>query len=142
MKGKSKSVWLWNKNKSKYYSDNNKQWTSRVIQSCLDFSETFYRQPTLWLHDLCLENLTVHGNEFHLFFGQGISPQIYHFCCTPDIASIGTIFKTFSYDSVSDLDSKPSPSQQRMNTLRDTPQSRVNSRVPTLLYKKGLVQIR
>ena len=84
----------------------------------------------------------MHGNEFHLFFGQGISPQIYHFCCTPDIASIGTIFKAFSYDSVSDRESNQSPSRQRMNELRDTPQSRVTSRVATLLYKKGLVQIR
>ena len=25
------------------------------------------RQPTLWLQDLCLEVLTVHGNELHLF---------------------------------------------------------------------------
>ena len=25
-----------------------------------------YRQPTLWLHDLCLEILTVHGNDLRL----------------------------------------------------------------------------
>ena len=27
----------------------------------------FCRQPTLWLHDLCLEVLTVHGTELSLF---------------------------------------------------------------------------
>ncbi len=27
----------------------------------------YCRQPTLWLHDLYLEVLTVHGTELHLF---------------------------------------------------------------------------
>ena len=32
------------------------------------------RQPTLSLHDLCLEFQTVHGIELCLFWGQGIPP--------------------------------------------------------------------
>ena len=33
---------------------------------------TSNRQSILGLHDLCLEVLTVDGNELHLFNGQGI----------------------------------------------------------------------
>ncbi len=33
----------------------------------------YYRQPTLWLHDLCLEVLIVHGNELRLFGARAFS---------------------------------------------------------------------
>ncbi len=32
------------------------------------------RQPTLWLHDLCLEVLTVHGTELRLFGAKAFLP--------------------------------------------------------------------
>ena len=36
-------------------------------------------QPNLWLHELCLEILAVHGTEFYLFQCKGISSTItYH----------------------------------------------------------------
>ncbi len=38
-----------------------------AIPSIIDQSHTQTRQPTIWLHDLCLEVLTVHGNELHLY---------------------------------------------------------------------------
>ena len=34
------------------------------------------RQPTLLLHNLCLEVLTVHGNVLRLFTGQDIFPTL------------------------------------------------------------------
>ena len=34
----------------------------------------YCRQPTLWLHDLCLEVLTVHGNELRLFGAKAFPP--------------------------------------------------------------------
>ncbi len=34
----------------------------------------YCRQPTLRLHNLCLEVLTVHGIKLRLFLGQGIPP--------------------------------------------------------------------
>ncbi len=59
----------------------------------------YCRQPTLWLHDLCLEVLTVHCSELRLF-GAKAFPLL--------ILSISRIwhstgrynFKFFSYDSV------------------------------------------
>ncbi len=34
----------------------------------------YCRQPTLWLHDLCLEVLTVHGIELHLLRAKAVPP--------------------------------------------------------------------
>ncbi len=34
----------------------------------------YCRQQTLWLHDLYLEVLTVHGNELHVFGGKAFAP--------------------------------------------------------------------
>ncbi len=56
------------------------------------------RQPTLWLHKLCLEILIVHSNELRLskaktfYSTHTIMSRIWH--------SIGTTFKGFSYDAV------------------------------------------
>ncbi len=38
----------------------------------------YFRQPTHWLHDLCLEVLTVHGIELRLFLGPRHSPYSYY----------------------------------------------------------------
>ena len=32
--------------------------------------------PTLWLHDLCVEVLTVHGNELSLFWAKALPRTI------------------------------------------------------------------
>ncbi len=48
------------------------------------------------MHDLCLEVLTVHGNELRLFWGQGILPTR-----TINVAHLtaqGTTVNVFSYD--------------------------------------------
>ncbi len=50
----------------------------------------YNRQPTLWLHYLCLEVLTVHG----------IPPYSYYLCRSSDMAAVGTTFNVFSYDAV------------------------------------------
>ena len=56
--------------------DNN-LWQDRLAgPKALDLN--YCRQPTLWLHDLCLEVLTVHGTELRLFLGQGIPPYSYY----------------------------------------------------------------
>ena len=36
----------------------------------------YYRKPTLWLHDLCLEVLTVHGNDLHMFGAKAYLPLL------------------------------------------------------------------
>ena len=43
------------------------------------------RQPTLWLHILCLEVLTVHvhGNKLRLFMSQDILPILLSMCHAP-----------------------------------------------------------
>ncbi len=55
-------------------------------------------QPTLWLHDICLEVLTVHGDELHLFGANAstytILSRLWHSSC------IGITFNVFSYDLV------------------------------------------
>ena len=67
-------------------------------------------QPTLWLHDLCLEVLTVHENELLLFMGQGIFP-------TPIIAAIGTLFKVSSMMRWGPY-SNPTPPRQQDDSLK------------------------
>ena len=52
--------------------DNNLRPDRLVGPKALD--PNYCRQPTLWLHDLCLEFLTVHGNELRLF-GAKASPH-------------------------------------------------------------------
>ena len=48
---------------------NNKLWQDRLTSpKALDLYH--FRKPTLWLHDLCLEVLAVHGNELHLFLAK------------------------------------------------------------------------
>ncbi len=47
-----------------------------ILLRCAGFSEQTlynYRQPILWLHDICLE---VHGTVMHLFLGQGFLPTL------------------------------------------------------------------
>ncbi len=51
------------------------------------FYQASYRQSYLWLHDHCLEVLTVDGNELQ----QDIPPT------APDVAVVDTIFNVFSY---------------------------------------------
>ena len=38
-----------------------------------------YNCSVIWLHDLCLEVLTLHGNKLHLFMGQSIPPPLFLF---------------------------------------------------------------
>ncbi len=47
--------------------------------------QTSYVQPTLLLYDVCLEVLTVHGNELRLFF------YFNYFCRALSITALGTI---------------------------------------------------
>ncbi len=47
------------------------------------------RQPTLWLHDLCLEVLTEHGKELRLF-GAKAFPLLVLSTGVSDIAAVGT----------------------------------------------------
>ena len=65
------------------------------------YGHTPSRQPTLWLHDLCLEILTVQGNELRIFWVI-TSPLLYtnYLCHTPDTASKGTNFNVFGYDAM------------------------------------------
>ena len=55
------------------------------------------RQPSLSLHDLCLEFLTVHGNEMRLFWAKVFPIFI---LLMPDIAAVRKTFNVFSYDVV------------------------------------------
>ncbi len=48
--------------------DNN-LWPDRLAGSKALYPN-YCRQPTLWLHDLCLEVLTVHGIELRLFWAK------------------------------------------------------------------------
>ncbi len=57
------------------------------------------RQPTLWLHDLCLEVITLHGNELRLFFPRH-NPYSNYQCLAPDRKEVWTIFNVFCYDTV------------------------------------------
>ena len=60
----------------------------QILLNCIVddvYDHTIIRQPTLSLHDFCLEDLTV---QVAPVFGQG----------TPDIASVGTTFNVFGYD--------------------------------------------
>ena len=59
-------------------------------------------KPTHWLHDLCLEVLTVHGDKL-LLSGKASLPHIYQYLFRKfDIAAIGIIFKVFSFNAVLD----------------------------------------
>ena len=62
------------------------------------------------------EVLTVHSNECACF-GSGRSLYSNYLCRASDIAAVGTIFKVFSYDAVSDRDSNLSLSQLWMSYL-------------------------
>ncbi len=55
------------------------------------------REPTLWLHNPCLEVITVHGNELHLFWAKSFSLLVLTYI---DIAAVDTTFNVFSYDAV------------------------------------------
>ena len=58
------------------------------------------RQPTLWLNDLCLEVLTVHGIELRLFWAKAFPIHSYDYCRASDIAAVGTKmiqFKVYLY---------------------------------------------
>ncbi len=57
----------------------------------------FSRQPTLWLHDLCQEVLTVHGNELRLFGAKAFPPKSYFYC---RVSAVDTIFNGIGYDAV------------------------------------------
>ena len=52
-----------------------------------------------------------------------LGPYYYYFCRTPDRTAVGTIFNLFNYNSVLGRDSNPSPTRQRVDALRVTPQS-------------------
>ncbi len=39
------------------------------------YGQTFYREPTIWLYNLCLRVLTVHVNELRLYVSQVISSK-------------------------------------------------------------------
>ena len=56
------------------------------------------------------EVLTIHGNKFRIFMGQGIPPTLI-------VHVVGTIFYVFSYDAVSDQDSNLSPPPRRTDGL-------------------------
>ena len=43
-------------------------------------------QPTLWLYQFCLEDLSVHGNETRLFMGNAFFYSCY-WCYAPDSSS-------------------------------------------------------
>ncbi len=57
--------------------DNNLGPARLAGQKALD--PNYCRQPTLLLHNLCPEVLTVHGAELHLFFGQDIPQALANF---------------------------------------------------------------
>ncbi len=59
----------------------------------------YYRQPTLWLHNLCLEVQTVHGIEFCLFRAKAF-PILILLMSAYHIALVGTAFNVLSYDTV------------------------------------------
>ena len=58
----------------------------------------YCRQLTLWLHDLCLEVLTVQGTDFRLF-GAKAFPLLILFMMHIWHSSIGTTFNVFIYDT-------------------------------------------
>ncbi len=78
--------------------DNNLEPDSLAGHNALD--PNYYRQPTLRLHDLCLEVLTVHGNKLRLFGAKAFPPYSYYQCRASDIAAVGTTFNVYSYDAV------------------------------------------
>ncbi len=57
------------------------------------------RQPTLWLHVLCLDVLTVHGTELYLF-GADTFPLLILLMPASDIAAVWTTFNFFSYEAI------------------------------------------
>ena len=59
----------------------------------------YCRQPTLWLHELRLEVLTVHRTELRLFWAKAF-PPIHTINVASDIAAVGTTFNVFSYEVV------------------------------------------
>ena len=96
---------------------------SQISLSCPN--NTRYKvnsQPTLWLHEVCLEVLTVHGNELRLIWAKAF-PLL---CRASDIAAVEIIFDDFSYDAVLFRDSNlPPPSWRRADALRVKPWSQV-----------------
>ncbi len=56
-----------------------------------DFCQLIYRQPTLWLHDPCMEVLTVYGTK--------LRPYSYYQFRAFDIEAVDTTFNVFSYDA-------------------------------------------
>ncbi len=90
-----------------------------LLWCALYFYYSAIRQETLWLHDLCLQVLTVHGNELHLFFfGPGISLYSNYMCRAFDIAAVGTNTNVSKYNALLWRDSNSSPTRQWADTLR------------------------
>ena len=59
-----------------------------------------YRQLTLWLHNLCLEVLTMQDSELCLFLGPRHTPYSYNWCCISDKKAVSTTFNVYNYDAV------------------------------------------
>ena len=72
------------------------------IQSCSykhAFLSIAYRQTYNRLHDIGMENLTVHGNGLHLFFKPRHSIYSDYFFLAPDIAAVGNPFNAVLADN-------------------------------------------
>ena len=81
------------------------------------------KQPTIWLHDPCLEVPTVHGNELRLFLAKAY-PQALTISVEHLTKQQKKLFLRL-YDVVFGRDSNLSPSQQPAYALRVKPKSLV-----------------
>ena len=87
-----------------------------LLLNCMIRSQTPLIQPSLCLHDLCLDVLSVLDNELCLFRTKAF-PLIVLLCYTPGIGAVRTIVHAFSYVSVLGRDQNLSPSQQLLDLL-------------------------
>ncbi len=84
----------------------------------------YYRQPTLWLHDLCLEVLTAHSTELRLFWDKTfpllpkLMSHIWHSCSRYNLYCLW-LWRGLGWAS------NLLPSQRRADKLRVMPRTRV-----------------
>ncbi len=86
------------------HSDHNKG-TEHAPCACpnthpIDHSHITMQTTNLLIARPCQEVLTVHGNEWHLFFGPKHSLYSHYKCHAFHISAVGTTFNVFSYDAV------------------------------------------
>ena len=88
------------------HPDHNKNWPTYLAQvfwpiprTSMILTTLHSRQPTVWMHDLCQGVVTVHGNEWHMFWAKALPlliltmSRIWH-------NSRRSAFNVFSYDEL------------------------------------------